>query len=360
MRSRSPWALAGAVAAIGWFGATCGEPPAAGDPDGGPPTDPDAGTAGTSQDAGPGADAAGADDAGPHDAGGTDAGAPPDGGGIGPLPSRGGVTTTGGTVDRLYFAVTGDTRPAFCDMTSSYPTARITRIATLMEARQPQFAVDAGDHIYVCFAGLTAARTQMGYYMTAIANFKAPFFMSMGNHECTLAIGNCPTGSSDSNYVAYLEALKPIAARAYYSIDVNTRSGLARFVVVADNSWDNDHATWLEATLAEADAVARYTILVRHHNLRDSFSGTNTGKTLLGIVRRHKHALHITGHTHTYGHDLVGDPSGRTVIIGTGGAPSPPFYGYGTVVQGLDDRLYFTMYDESTDRPVDAWSVGPN
>jgi hypothetical protein len=34
--------------------------------------------------------------------------------------------------------------------------------------------------------------------------------------------------------------------------------------------------------------------------------------------------------------------------------------GYATVVQGVDGRLYFTMYDSATDLPVDAWSVGAN
>ncbi len=322
-----------------------------------------------------------APDAGSHDAGVTtspdagtttrpDAGTSADAGsGIGSLPPRGGVTLGGGNVDRLYFALTGDTRPPICDVTLSsnydYPTAQVTQIAQQMEARQPQFALDLGDHMFVCFGGSAEAQAQMGYYMTAIANFKAPFFMTMGNHECVFALGgifdDCgANNTSDPCFVAFMQALAPTASTPYYFVDITTSMGLARLVSVADDAWNSTESNWLDSTLADADTKARYTIVARHHNLAASTTGNYPA--IVSIIQNHKYALHLTAHTHTYTHDTTNDPSGRTVIVGTGGSSDAtnPALGYATVVQGIDGRLYFTMYDSSTDLPIDTWNVGPN
>src|SRR5512140_164858 len=62
----------------------------------------------------------------------------------------GSVAADGGTVDRLWFATTGDTRPSYCNDTQAYPKAAIAQIATSMKGLRVQFAVDLGDHMYVC------------------------------------------------------------------------------------------------------------------------------------------------------------------------------------------------------------------
>src|SRR6267378_6209806 len=62
----------------------------------------------------------------------------------------GSVGATGGAVDRLWFATTGDTRPGFCDRTEDYPSGAIGQIARAMRALKVQFALDLGDHMYVC------------------------------------------------------------------------------------------------------------------------------------------------------------------------------------------------------------------
>jgi len=50
----------------------------------------------------------------------------------------------------------------------------------------------------------------------------------------------------------------------------------------------------------------------------------------------------------------------RTLIYGLGGVPrSGPTWGYGLVQQGLDDRLYVTIYDQASGLPLDGWSVPP-
>jgi hypothetical protein len=331
--------------------------------------------AGHAEDAGPGKhlDAGHEEDAGHEqdlDAGHEeDAGLTDGGDDIGPLPVRGGVTLDGGAVDRLYFSLTGDTRPPICDVFLTpgydYPSAQVTEVAQQMEARLPQFGLDLGDHMFVCFGGKSEAQNQMNAYMTAIGNFTAPFFMTMGNHECLFALGgsiddcgaNDPT---DPAYTTFLAALAPISSTPYYYRDIQTSMGLARFVFIADDAWDSTESDWLTSVLSEADTLAKYTIVSHHHNLAASTSGNYA--TIVDLIQAHKYALHLTAHTHTYEHDTTDDPSGRTVIVGVGGASDAvnPALGYATVVQGLDGRLYFTMYDSSTDLPMDAWDVGPN
>ena len=39
-----------------------------------------------------------------------------------------------------------------------------------------------------------------------------------------------------------MDALKPISAKPYYRFDVTTNSGLAVFLVVADDAWNADAA----------------------------------------------------------------------------------------------------------------------
>jgi hypothetical protein len=351
-----------AVVGMGLF-TRCGPPSGtdAGSPDdaGGSPNDsgqspPDSGNR---PDAGPGFDA------GHPDAGTSDAGSNSDAG----LPGRGGVGLDGGTVDRLYFSLTGDSRPPICDLFFigkgfDYPTANVTKLAQQMEARQTQFALDLGDHQFVCLGGLTEAQTQIGAYVTAMSNFTAPFFMSMGNHECVFALGgtldDCGANNpSDPAYNAFMQALAPVSPKPYYAIDIQTSMGLATFVFVADDAWDSTESAWLTGVLTAADTRATYTIVAHHHPISTS---NGNYPAIWAIIKAHKYALHLTAHQHLYSHDTSNDTSGRSVIVGTGGSSDETFLGYATVLQGTDGRLYFTMYDSSTDSPMDHWDVGPN
>ncbi len=287
---------------------------------------------------------------------------------LGSVPTRGGVTNTGGSVDRLFFALTGDTRPPLCDLFvlgngNDYPTAVISNIAQLMEAKKPQFALDLGDHMFVCVGGASEAQAQMSAYTSAFSVFKAPFFMTMGNHECVFALGgsldDCGASNpSDPAFTTFMAALAPISKTPYYYRDIQTSMGLARLVFIADDAWNATEASWLDGVLTEADTKAQYTIVAHHHNLAASTSGNYA--TIVSAIKAHKYALHLTAHTHIYSHDVATDPSGRTVIVGTGGSSDETMAGYATVEQGSDGRLYFTMYDSTTDMPVDAWNVGAN
>ena len=273
----------------------------------------------------------------------------------GPKPLGGAVDTKGGTVDRLFFGFTGDTRPSNADDTANYPVATINGIFQRLADADVQFGVDLGDHMYVV-AKPAEAPIQMGYYTTAAQKLGSrPLFMTMGNHDCNA--GNCFYYPMDPNFLAYMSALKPISPLPYYSFTIQTRSGPAVFVIVSDNFSNSDEFTWFEKTLADADKTARYTIVARHHPRGQM--GT-TYALIEQTLARHKYTLFLTGHSHRYYRDHQNDPSGRTVVYGLGGVPnSGPDWGYGIVQQGLDDRLYVTVYEQATGMPTDSFSVAP-
>ena len=273
------------------------------------------------------------------------------------------VEANGGTVDRLWFATTGDTRPSSCNDTEGYPKAAIAQIAQAMKALRVQFAVDLGDHMYICsdtgalsMAQLdSAAQAQMGFYQGAVAQGPKAWWMTMGNHECDAAYAlrrPCIVGGPhDPNFAAYLSALgRP---QPYYFNDVQTSAGLARFVVVADDSWDATQSAWLSSTLTDADARARYTIVARHHPV----TGTRSGPSeVLSILRQHKYTLILTAHNHDYQHD-TGSWGGRSAVVGLGGAGG--LWGFGTVLQNTDGTLTFLQRDGNGNPIGAAWSVSP-
>ncbi len=272
----------------------------------------------------------------------------------GPLPT-GTVGTDGGTVERLWFATTGDTRPGNCDDTTAYPRAAITEIAKAMKALKVQFALDLGDHMYVCNGSTSEAQIQMGYYTDAISGGPSTFFMTMGNHECgrfssSGGYSGCFGSFADANYDTYLAALgRP---KPYYSFDVTTNAGLARFVVIADDAWNGAQNAWLQATLAEADTKAAYTIIARHHPT----TGSRTGNVeILNTIEAHKYSLILTAHSHQYARGS--DHGGRAPIIGIGGAPGSTPPGFATILQQTDGALQFTLRD-AVGNPVGApWVV---
>src|SRR3954471_17427018 len=220
----------------------------------------------------------------------------------GALPS-GSVGADGGTVERLWFATTGDTRPTDCDQTNAYPRTAISQLAFAMKALRVQFTLDLGDHMYVCNQSDAEARQQMGYYMEAVARGPPTWWMTMGNHECgspEYPYACFAGGPHDANFAAYMAALKrPLP---YYTTDVQTSLGLARFVVIADDSWNPAQADWLRRTLADADARAKYTIVARHHPVQGPRAGS---PEILAILAEHRYSLILTAHEHGYAHDAT-------------------------------------------------------
>src|SRR5207302_1044865 len=117
------------------------------------------------------------------------------------------------------------------------------------------------------------------------------------------------------------------------------------FVTVAVNAWDQTQSTWLEGVLSDADAQSKYTLVMRHHPEGDTSVSTNT--TSMALIRRHKFAMFLSGHTHTY-HHMTTD-SGRDLVIGLGGAPlvaaGATYHGYAVIDQQPSGTLQVTVYD---------------
>jgi hypothetical protein len=271
--------------------------------------------------------------------------------------ASGPVGPGGGSVNLLHFGLSGDTRPPSCEDTANYPTTVINSISDSFQAAKAQFALDLGDHMYVCNNDLATAQAQMGIFVSATKRFSGTWFMTMGNHECWK--GPCLAGSTNANYVAFMDALAPITQLPYYSFDVQTSLGLATFVIVADNAWDNNQSAWLDQTLTTADQRAKYTIVARHHPEGDTSVATNPDS--MAIIRQHKFSLFLTGHSHLYKHMTT--DNGRDLVMGNSGAPliaGGSFYGYAMVDQLPDGQLQLSVYDVNAGALVDKWSVGPN
>jgi hypothetical protein len=271
-----------------------------------------------------------------------------------------GVTNSGGTVDRLFFGITGDTRPASSG--SSYPSSLqmvIDNIFTQMGTRGVQFAIDQGDHLEASSG--SEATAQMGNYMSAAGKLGKPIFMTMGNHECsnsyTMGSDCSTTCATDFKCSAFLHALQPVSpTNPYYRFDVMTSTGKATFIVVADDAWNSTQQSWLTTQLTDADANSKYTFVSKHHpegNTDQTFFAT-----IEQLVRAHKYTLFLTGHSHEWKRE-PGDP--RAIRMGLGGAPfdnpNQQFWGYGTVMQCPDNHFYVTVYDQATGNVFDTFNV---
>lgn len=264
-----------------------------------------------------------------------------------------GIGPAGGTVDLLDFVMTGDTRPGACDQTASYPTAIHQQIVRSMAALNPQFALDLGDHMYVCSQSLATAQAQMNLYTAPLASFPSLFLMTMGNHECEST--DCTSKPTDANFAAFSQALKAVSKEdaPNYALQIETRLGRVTLVVVADNYFGAAQQAWLSSVLTDADVGSIATLVAKHHPA----TGSRTGPAApLNIVLQHKYSLLMTAHDHQYSHDKT-NLGGRSVICGLGGA-NTAHTGFCRVQQTADGQLHFTQYD-ATGNPHDTWAVAP-
>ena len=262
------------------------------------------------------------------------------------------VSPAGGTVDNLYFAVTGDTRPANENDTAGYPSAVVETIFTDIAALRPtpSFVVSTGDYQ---FAGRRSPESaaQIGLYLKARARYPGVQFPAMGNHECTGATAsNCGLWNKDGvtgNYAAFVGMmLGPIhQTLPYYAIHLDGGGGArgdawtAKLVFVAANAWDNTQRAWLATALA---VPTTYTFVIRHEPTEaDTAPGTTPSEAL---ILAYPLTLEICGHSHTHGH------VGNRVIIGNGGAPlsGAGDYGFGVVQRRGDGAIVVDAIDYRT------------
>ncbi|HEX6838165.1 MAG TPA: metallophosphoesterase, partial [Polyangia bacterium] len=295
------------------------------------------------------------------------------GGGGGPMgdmafipctpPTGGNVTATGGTVDRLYFGYTGDTRDSSSSngYSSGLKTV-INNIFTRMKANGVEFALDGGDHMEASSSGEAIAN--MADYASAAALLGKPVFMTMGNHECETAFntqdcGYAGAATSDFKMSAFMTQLKNMTGQTlpYYRVDVMTSTGKAVFLSVADDAWNQTQQDWLTAQLTDADTTAKYTFVSKHHP--NGNSDQPAFQQIYNLVTSHKITLFLNGHSHLYKH-YPSNP--RAVVMGLGGAPfdgSQMWWGYLTVMQCPDDRINVQVFDQATGNVQDQFSVPP-
>ena len=276
------------------------------------------------------------------------------GSGGGSAGGSGCVGINGGTVDHLYFAVVGDSRPANIDQTANYPTAVIGKIFEDMESLspRPQFVVGTGDYMYAN-TNTGTAQPQAALYMQARSAFSGPFFPAMGNHECDgYTADNCTSLTQSDNIKAFMgTVLAPDdQALPYYSIPFNATDGswTAKVIIVACNYWGTAEQSWLTTTLAKPTT---YTILARHEP-----KAANTGpcvNTVESMMSSSSYDLSLVGHTH----EFSGSSGSKEIIVGNGGAPlTSGTYGF-TTVERLSTGWQIKNYDYSTMLPVTTYTI---
>jgi hypothetical protein len=273
--------------------------------------------------------------------------------------STGSSGSTG--VAPLRFAFTGDTRPNSCDDFANYPSPVMQLIVQDLKTKNVGFALDTGDHMKVCKntdlqTAQASAQQQMQLYHQATQALGAPFYYTMGNHECLNNSALCdPSDSSLSVFMTYL--IVPTQT-PYYTFDVQTPSGRATFVFVADTAWDATQAAWLDTVLGHGDG-STYTIISKHVP-SDNTSDFSTNADEMQVIESHRFSLLLDSHSHEY---VSGQERGREFTLGLGGAPvkhSGDDFAYGLVEQQTDGRLKVTIYNATSDTPRDSQVVGPN
>ncbi len=235
-----------------------------------------------------------------------------------------------------------------------------------MSSKNLAFALDTGDHWKI---GKPTADTQsqaqgvatqmMDLYTGATGMLGAPWYLTMGNHECWDNKNLCDvTDPILSTFMTYVTR-QYSTTTPYYTFDVSTPAGTATFVFVADTAWDPTQSAWLTATLTHGDA-SKYTIIAKHIPSSNT-TDFPTNADEMAIIEAHQFSLLVDSHAHMY---QAGGEAGREVTLGLGGAPldnpSTDAYGYGLVEQQADGTLKVTEYDAATDTPVTSISVNPN
>jgi len=231
----------------------------------------------------------------------------------------------GGAVDRLWFATTGDTRPAECDQTNAYPKAAIAQIAAAMKALRVQFnAGPRRSHVRLqperrrggasrwVLHGGGRARPSAWWMTWAItsAERRVPVrvLRRRGHPMRILGVhGRAPAAA------ALLRQRRADVAR------------LARFVVIADDSWN---ATQSRLAARDADRCGRarqYTIVARHTRPGPYRRARDTQCTAAAQVRADPHRAQSTSTSTT-------PPPGRA---------APPWWGSAAPgANGDSERCY--------------------
>lgn len=263
------------------------------------------------------------------------------------------IGPTGGTVDRLHFAVFGDVRPPLPDQTSAYPTTIITSVMDGIAEGHAQFVIGTGDYMNENFCA-RCATDQIALLQSAERHYDGYVFHAMGNHEClTITSVNCPMQNESAALRTFKTTLLPTRDSVYYDWHIQTSSGDAHFIATSPNAWNAAQQTWLDAALAQP---ARYTFVIAHEPPSAPGPGTTAIETSVA-TRAGGVTLRMYGHVHRYDHPV---PNG--IVTGNAGAPLSSFdtYGFAVIDQRDDDDIVVTAYSIGTPpSPIDSFVLTP-
>jgi hypothetical protein len=251
--------------------------------------------------------------------------------------------------DKLSFVVFGDVRPGGPNEDTQYPQAIFAKVMDRAAATSATFAVATGDYMFSTSA--SSVTNQVTQLLAAEAHFAHPIYHSLGNHECAgFTDSNCPNGTETPNMRAYMMQLIPFSPLPYYSFDVPTAHGVAKFVFVAANAWSDDQASWLATELARP---TDYTFVIRHEPPGNTQApGAAPSDTLM---RQNPLTLGLYGHIHVYKHVAT-----NQIISGNAGAPlDGGSYGIVWVEQQDDGTIEVREIKESSGQVGDHFRVSP-
>jgi hypothetical protein len=271
----------------------------------------------------------------------------------GPAAKKECVGTGGGSVALLHFGAFSDSQPPGMNMDDDFPTGIVSGIFAGFTRLDAQFVVGAGDWMFA--NTLEHAQKQISLLLEAESAYRCTVFHAMGNHECmTASASNCPEENESPNVAAYKKMLIPFSEHSWFSFEVLTSHGTARFVFTSTNAWDDERqGRWLRSVLQKP---ADYTFVIQHAS--DYFSGAETpgAADALEIARQYPVTLFIFGHAHLYRR-----PGPNELIIGTGGGTlngDGRFHGFAMIDQLPDGNIRATVYD-TAGRARDTWTVSP-
>jgi hypothetical protein len=267
------------------------------------------------------------------------------------------LTSAGGAVPELFFAIVGDTRPALIEDTKGYPSAIAKKIWQGVQGSGAPFAVTTGDYMFAKGWGSEGA-PQLDLYLAAASVYTGLRLPALGNHECTGATtSNCGTSGKDGltkNYTAFLsKMIEPLGFdHTWYAFHIHAEdnSWTAKFVFIAANAWDSEQAIWLDAELAKPTT---YTFVVRHEPVAANTAPGVKPSEL--IIQKYPVTLRLVGHTHTYAYK----PDTHEVVVGNGGAPlsGGVNYGYVLVKRRPDAAIEFRAIDYSTGADFNYFAI---
>jgi hypothetical protein len=287
---------------------------------------------------------------------------PPDAGTTLPAIS-GSVGPNGGSVSRLFFAITGDTRPDTINSTSTYPTTLVNKIYTDIQGMspRPQFVVATGDYMFASTTSSTAS-TQINLYAQGAALFTGgPLYPVMGNHECDgSTTGNC-SGRTTDNITAFKTTLLANIGKTktYYTVSFSSSVAsypwTAKLIVLSCNEWDSTQLSWFNQQVA---VPTTYTFITRHESSNADAIAPCINDTD-PVITAHPPNLLLVGHTHTFEvfkkSSMYNMLPVDEVVAGMGGAQQQlnpgqiPVFGYATIEQIATG---FKITEYSSDDPT--------